>query len=186
MKQVRAGTGQSIWDLANRYYGSVNGIEQLMIDNPGVLNLSDTIAPGTVIKIDESKVINKAVADYLETRKINPSSAAKILTPELTFDLEEIDFATQAIATISDGVIVHVSGKNLQGNVVVSVDAPFVINIDGSTNNHSPITLYQIGGVIEQDIYVRFKPPVIGPVSGKVQAQYSEGVIEVNLNGEGI
>lgn len=186
MKQVKTGSAQSIWDLANRYYGSVNGVEQLMIDNPTVLNFNYTIAPGTVVNIDESKVINALVVDFLEARKINPNTAVKILPPELTASLGNIDFGNVAIATPSAAVMVHISGKNLQSNVVLSLGDNFILNDNGGVDNNSPITLYQIGGIVEKDLFVRFKPDAVADYAGALDAVHSAGTVTVTLRGHGI
>lgn len=75
MKFIKTVNNQSIWDIANQEYGSESGVLQLMIDNPSVVNFNDSIPGGTTLRIDESKIINKTVVEYLSTRGMKPTTA---------------------------------------------------------------------------------------------------------------
>jgi phage tail protein X len=75
MKTVFAANRQSIWDLANQEYGHCNGVLQLMLDNPGVLDFENSVPEGTAIKIDETKIINKTIADYIQKKGYKPATA---------------------------------------------------------------------------------------------------------------
>jgi hypothetical protein len=78
MKRIKIDNNQSIWDLAIQYYGSVDGIKQLILDNPTKLNLETNIIPGTEIIIREEMVINKAMVDYLNKKGITCATAVKV------------------------------------------------------------------------------------------------------------
>lgn len=78
MKRIIIDNNQSIWDLAIQYYGSVDGIKQLILDNPTKLNLETNIIPGTEIIIREEMVINKAMVDYLNKKGITCATAVQV------------------------------------------------------------------------------------------------------------
>ena len=78
MKQVAVNNNQSIWDLAIQYYGSVDGIKQLILDNPAKLNLSDGVVPGTKIIIREEMVFNKTIVDYLDKNRIKLATTVSV------------------------------------------------------------------------------------------------------------
>ena len=75
MAKVIVNKNQSVWDLANQYYGSVDGVEQLMLDNPGVVNFLYRVAAGTIINIDDTKIIDANIVDYLSTNGLKPATA---------------------------------------------------------------------------------------------------------------
>ncbi|MCE9539753.1 MAG: hypothetical protein K8R85_11115 [Bacteroidetes bacterium] len=78
MKQVTVENNQSIWDLAIQYYGSVDGIKQLILDNATKLNLNDSVVPGTKIIVREEMIINKPMVDYLKKKEIKPATAVSV------------------------------------------------------------------------------------------------------------
>lgn len=51
MKRIETTLGQSLSDIATQEYGGVEGVFALLIDNEEVGDISDVLAPGTVIKI---------------------------------------------------------------------------------------------------------------------------------------
>ncbi|WP_317899417.1 BspA family leucine-rich repeat surface protein [Aurantibacillus circumpalustris] len=75
IRRVPVEEGQSVWDLALQYYGSTEGLLQLAADNVGVINLETSPEPGSLILIDDSKVINKDVVALLKQKGIRPNNA---------------------------------------------------------------------------------------------------------------
>ncbi|MBL7902955.1 MAG: LysM peptidoglycan-binding domain-containing protein [Bacteroidia bacterium] len=81
MKEVVARRGQSLWDIAIQEFGSPDMIRQLIIDNPENLNLNDPIVVGTKIKIDDTKIVNKTIVDYLSKGGHKPATAVDVPSP---------------------------------------------------------------------------------------------------------
>lgn len=78
MKQITVENNQSIWDLAIQHYGSVDGIKQLILDNPSKLNLSDGVVPGTKIIIRDEMIANKVIVDYLNKNRIKLATTVSV------------------------------------------------------------------------------------------------------------
>ena len=74
MKKEHVLPGQCIWDLAAMYYGAPEGIEFLIRDNPGTLDLENTPVPGTIIFVRE-EAIDKKNVDYFAALLIKPATA---------------------------------------------------------------------------------------------------------------
>lgn len=64
---------QSVWDLAVQEYGSSEGVYQLILDNPE-LNFEVTPTPGTKIKIDDTKILNKDTVNYFKEKGVKPAN----------------------------------------------------------------------------------------------------------------
>jgi phage tail protein X len=77
LKRVKINNNQSVWDLALQEYGSANGVLQLVIDNPGIIDFENAIPKGVFIWIDQTKIINPVVVQYFDKRKFRPSTASK-------------------------------------------------------------------------------------------------------------
>lgn len=80
MRRVLVGNNQSIWDLAVQEYGSLDGIKQLMIDNPTKCNLESSIPAGTELLIREIP-LNKAIYEFFSKKRIKPATAIDVPTP---------------------------------------------------------------------------------------------------------
>ncbi len=65
---------QSIWDLAIQHYGSVDGVLQLIIDNPTVFNFETSPVPGTIFFVQDKPLVKKVV-EYFALQEIKPASA---------------------------------------------------------------------------------------------------------------
>jgi hypothetical protein len=68
---------QTIWDIAIREYGSVEGVFTIMEDNEGI----DLVAPlvvGSLLKINKAP-INKPVVDYFYNKNLHPISKIPVL-----------------------------------------------------------------------------------------------------------
>lgn len=63
---------QTIWDIAIREYGSIEGVKDIMDYNEGV-DLKKSLVVGQLIKI-VGEPINKAVVDYYKTNGLIPVS----------------------------------------------------------------------------------------------------------------
>lgn len=77
MALITVENNQSIWDLAYQYYGSTEGVRQLIIDNPTKVNFNDKIPAGTTLIISQPP-INKAVVDFFQSKGITPSTAIDV------------------------------------------------------------------------------------------------------------
>lgn len=75
IKKVIIGEDQSIWDLAAQHYGSVDGVKQLIIDNPTKLNFWSSPPVGSEISIDDTKIINKDIVNLFIEKNIKPATA---------------------------------------------------------------------------------------------------------------
>lgn len=71
--EVTVDNNQSIWDLAIYWYGSSDGVKQLILDNPH-LNFNDSIKAGSKIQIN-GEPINKDVYDFLHKENLIPATA---------------------------------------------------------------------------------------------------------------
>lgn len=69
---------QSIWDIAVQEYGSIDGVKQLIIDNPTKCNFETGIDIGTKLIISQ-KQMNQKVYDYFNNKKINPATAVDVV-----------------------------------------------------------------------------------------------------------
>jgi hypothetical protein len=78
MIQVTVDNNQSIWDLAIEQYGSVDGVGQLILDNPMKLNFNDDVVAGTKIIVREEMIINKPIVDYLNKKGIRLATAIAV------------------------------------------------------------------------------------------------------------
>lgn len=75
-KRITVLPGQSIWDLAIIHYGHVDGVKQLILDNPATCNFSGDITPGTELVISQDP-INKLVVEFFEQQPLKPATAVK-------------------------------------------------------------------------------------------------------------
>lgn len=68
---------QSIWDIAVQEYGSVEGVKQLILDNPTKCNFETGLTIGTQLIISAGQ-INKKVYDFFTINKIKPCTAVDV------------------------------------------------------------------------------------------------------------
>lgn len=76
MRRIIVGINQSIWDISMQEYGHLDGIKQLMIDNPTKCNFESSIAPGTELIISKEP-INKSIFDYFIKKRVKPATAVE-------------------------------------------------------------------------------------------------------------
>ena len=63
--------GQTLLDIAIQKYGSIEGIAFLLEDNPGIIEVTDSLISGTMLNIrDDSYIIDQTVVDYLKEKSI--------------------------------------------------------------------------------------------------------------------
>lgn len=82
MEKITVLQGQTLIDLAIRYYGSAEGAFALAVKNG--LAVTDDLRPGQIIEYDPAEVINSAMVDYW--RKQNMESASGINTTDDKFE----------------------------------------------------------------------------------------------------
>ncbi len=66
MTKITVNTNQNIYDLALQYYGDIEMVWQLIDDNNLTNGLDTILTPGQELLIDETKIVNKELADYLQ------------------------------------------------------------------------------------------------------------------------
>jgi hypothetical protein len=74
VKKITVLPNQSIWDISVQYFGSVDGVKQLILDNPNSCDFENSLVPGTLLVIQDAP-INKAVVEYFDNRIIKPATA---------------------------------------------------------------------------------------------------------------
>lgn len=75
MSEYVVKSGENIFDIAMKLYGSIEGIIDLLICNQDVdkhtgLSVADTLTPGMVLKYSEDYVINKEIAKFLSDKNV--------------------------------------------------------------------------------------------------------------------
>lgn len=68
---------QSIWDIAVQYYGSAEGVKQLIVDNPTVFNFETTPQSGALFFVQD-KPLNKKVVEFFADRETKPATAVEV------------------------------------------------------------------------------------------------------------
>ena len=65
---------QTLWDIAIQEYGSIEGVEQLIADNPGLVDYESNLVAGTLLKV-KSDAVDKDVVDFFTKNELEPISA---------------------------------------------------------------------------------------------------------------
>lgn len=73
--KIKVLANQSIWDLAAQYYGSVNGVKQLILDNPDKIDFNTSPIVNTELIIDDAFVLNKKMVEFFGTEVIKPATS---------------------------------------------------------------------------------------------------------------
>lgn len=90
-------------------------------------------------------------------------------TPVITVDQTLLAFGNIGQGQTSAAQSYHVSGINLVDNITVTAPTGYIINLDGSTTNASPIVLIPALGVVAStQIFIRFKPTSLGTFNTNV------------------
>lgn len=90
MKIITVNINQSIWDIANQEYGSEEGVQQLILDNPDKVNFDDALVPGTKLKIT-TEPTDKSIVEYFKKKEYKPSTAIDDTMLSDGIDYDEID-----------------------------------------------------------------------------------------------
>jgi hypothetical protein len=91
MKVVTAVNNQTLYDIALQEMGSIEGVFDILIENP-FLRLDMAMSAGTKVLVPE-KVISAQVVDYLERNNIKPIRG---LGEQITINLEDMINITQS------------------------------------------------------------------------------------------
>lgn len=78
-KEIVVYEGQNLVDIAIQEYGSLEGVWQLLMDNPFMRSIDYILQAGDKLKIDTTKIIRKDITDYLAKRKININTGEDFL-----------------------------------------------------------------------------------------------------------
>lgn len=81
MGNYRVITGQNIYDVALHLYGSIEGIVDLLINNPG-LSLETELRTGQELTYTDGFIINADVVAYNEMHGIVPSNGERHVYPK--------------------------------------------------------------------------------------------------------
>ena len=71
-KKIEVQNNQTIYDIAIQEYGDVEGVKQILNDNPGI-DLDVDIVPKSILIIGADP-INKEVVEYLKIHDIKPAN----------------------------------------------------------------------------------------------------------------
>jgi len=89
-----------------------------------------------------------------------------------------IAFGNQAVGTNSAFVAYTIAGRNLVGNITVSVSAPYKISSNGTTWTTSIAFVPSSGTVSARTVYVRFDPTAVGTFARTI-AHLSPGAVGI-------
>mgnify|MGYP003646616632 CR=1 FL=1 len=160
--------GQSIYDIATEKYGSVEGVANILQDNPSI-ELDTYLELGREIIISESptSITNQNIRRYFSNKTITNTDSANS-TPNLlngyiygTISTRNVDGEAYIDSTIRQGILDHIKLSNRDGGTInldrVSFSSPFTIDSDGDE-------LEMIVNYEDFQSYDRFVP--IGSVNG--------------------
>ena len=73
MLNINVKRGQNLRDIALQYYGSMEGIDQLLGDNQATLSniLDQNLQPGTILRINPNMVIKAKVSNFYVASNTN-------------------------------------------------------------------------------------------------------------------
>ena len=73
IKTITVQAGQSLWDISLQELGSIEGIFDVA-DANNINDITGDLIPGSLLTIDDSKIINQEIVDYYKNKEIQPSS----------------------------------------------------------------------------------------------------------------
>lgn len=113
MGQYKTTTGQNIYDVILHIYGSLDGLTDLLINNPN-LSLSDTIYSGIILNYTDELVVNSGVVNSLKANSVIPANGTRgVYYKEIKLD--------PSIALVCDH-LTKISFINLSGDGDIYVD----------------------------------------------------------------
>jgi hypothetical protein len=89
---IKSLPGQTLLDIAVRYYGDAQGLIWILEDNPN-LEQADDLAAGIDIKIRDEKILKDVVA-FFEVAAIQPATATQFTDKTGVYELETYESAT--------------------------------------------------------------------------------------------
>jgi hypothetical protein len=84
-KYITVIEGQSVWDICIQEYGDTSAMQDLLVDNPTVLNLQTTPVPGSKVLIDESKIKDKDIVNLFKETSNKPAYAVEVVEGPTAF-----------------------------------------------------------------------------------------------------
>ena len=73
IKTITVQAGQSLWDISLQELGSIEGIFDVA-DANNINDITGDLITGSLLTIDDSKIINQEIVDYYKNKEIQPSS----------------------------------------------------------------------------------------------------------------
>jgi hypothetical protein len=93
MYKIEVQYGQNIWDVAMQFYGNVDGVWYLLLDNE-LDSLDAELVPGTKLLIDESKIFDARIVEHFQNNSLEIATlyikAEEITGDGLTIELDLI------------------------------------------------------------------------------------------------
>lgn len=106
--------------------------------------------------------------------------------PVITVNPVTLSFADTEQSSYSAAQAYSVSGTDLYSNTTITAPTGFIINLDGSNTNASPIVLPHTSGVLAATIiYVKFSPPLIQAYSDNI-TNAATGAVTKNVSVDGL
>lgn len=81
--------------------------------------------------------------------------------PTITISSNALNFPNTIAGETSAAQSITVGGTHLTHDITISAAANFIINLDGSVNNHAPLNLGVPGAPV--DVFFRFAPTAAVP-----------------------
>ena len=79
MKTLKIRTEQNIFDIAVQEYGGVEGVLQIIKDNPGVDNLDHVFKNGDEIQVDDQAPVDLQIKKIYASRGVVPTTGEEDL-----------------------------------------------------------------------------------------------------------
>ncbi len=74
IKAIIVQAGQSLWDISLQELGSYEGVFYIADANK-ISDITGNLGPGTLLNIDDSKIINQEIVDYYKYKGIRPATS---------------------------------------------------------------------------------------------------------------
>ncbi len=113
-------------------------------------------------------------------------SFTTVISPDLIVSNSSLSFGNVIVGTNSNPQSYTIMGSNLISNVVISASSNFQVSTSSGIGYTSILTLTPIGGNIDQIIYVRFSPTLVGSHSENITNSSSGITRYVIVDGTGV
>ena len=160
-KDVTIANRQNIIDIALQEYGSVEAVFDLLDDNPQLLSLNEVLEVGSVISIDESKIVNPEIVQFFKDNNIKPTTGDLIFKFNFSFihEASEINMQFDGLGTLDvefgDGFIqTYNTGENINYLYTLSGEKEVKIRFSNQ-NSISKIVLNnnQVKGFVDLTLF---------------------------------